>query len=359
MATVVPHPVVRLSFDGQDATGLLMPLLLECTYTDHVHGESDELNLQFEDRGGKFRSSFFSKLTNTVHVRLGYEEEPLLDCGDFQIEEVEFRGPPDVVDIRMVGTHINKKLRTKKHKAHEDKLLADIVFAVAKENGLTVKGDIEKIKIDRSTQNHERDLQYLLRLSKDYGYAFVVKGTTLIYYKMEDLENTPAKLMILRTQLEDYELKFKTIDTYTDSDVSHHRTKSKTNVNAKVSASDIRTPVGVSTPDGYPVGFLGHASDTLTVLSRSQDENIAKIKARAKLHLKNREECTGSLTMKGNTTWMAGLTFELSGMGMLGGPYFVEKATHTINRNDGYKTVLEIKRPPDPSKVAKKRTVPQ
>jgi phage protein D len=355
MATVVPHPIVIITFDGQSSSSLQMPTLLECTYTDKVHGESDELNLKYEDRNGVIRNTLFGRLNNTIHAQIGYEGQPLLDCGDFQVEEVEFSGKPDEVDIKAVGTHVSKSLRTKKHKAFEGEYLSMIVYRIAADNGLTVKGNIEKIMIDRSTQNHERDLQYLLRLSKDYGYAFVVKGTDLIYYKMEELENTPAQILLLRTQIEEYELKFKTIDTYKDANVSHHRHKSKSKVNGKIGASDIRTPTAVQTPDGYPVGFLGHANDSLTVISRSQDDELAKIKARSKLHLKNREECTGSFTIKGDTRFLAGITFELSGMGMLGGPYFIEQVDHSVKRSDGYVTKLEVKRPPDPSKVAKKK----
>lgn len=352
MAYVVPHPIVVISFDGQDSTTLKMSQVIECNYVDKVHGESDELDLKFEDREGRFRNSDFGKLNNIIHVQMGYEGKPLLDCGDFQLEEVEFTGPPDQVDIRAVGTLVEKHVRTKKHRGFEDAYLSEIVYTIANEHGLRVKGNIEKIKIDRSTQNHERDLQYLLRVSRDYGYAFIIKANDLLYYKMEDLENTPAQLWLDRKELTTYEIKFQTIDTYVGSELAHHRNKAKARVEAQIGASDIRSPVPVTTPEGKPIGFLGHANDKLRVISRTQDENLARIKARAKLHEKNRQECTGVLKLPGRVTLVAGITFELSGLGVLGGPYFIDKATHNINRRVGYTTSIDIKRPPDPSKVA-------
>lgn len=355
MATV-SHPKVTVKFNGKDATKDISPYLTELTYTDHTHGKSDELEITFEDRNHKFKNEWFVLLGMPISVTIGYAEGSTLNCGTFELEEVEFGSPPDTVRLKAVGTVISPKLRTKKHRGFEKNTLAGIVKVIAKDNGLTVKGDIENIEIDRSTQNHEKDLEYLRRLAKDYGYAFAVKGNILSFYKMENLENTPSGLSLKRTEIEEFNLTFKAIGTYTEANVVHHRAKAKKKVGAKVKAAELGTASGVKTSDGKPLADLsGGTTDTLEVISRSQSEGVAKIKARAKLHEKNREQATGDITIKGNTKMVAGLTIDLAGIGRLGGPYFIDTATHTVTRSDGYKTKLELKRPTNPAKASKKR----
>jgi phage protein D len=358
MASVnVKHPQVLIAFNGKDSTQDLAPILVEVSYTDNTHGESDEIDLEFEDRSQRFKKEWMENFGLPISVKIGYSGESFLDCGHFELESVDFSGPPDKVKIHGVATVISSKLRTKKHKGYEHTTLSAIVNRVAQENGLTLKGDIEDIQIDRSTQNHEKDLAYLRRVAHEYGYAFSVKGKTLSFYKIEDLENKPSGLMLRRDQMSEYSFNLKAIGGYSEATISHHHAKSKKRVSAKVAASDVGTSSGVTTQEGYALADItSGADDTLEVISRSQDSTTARIKARSKLHRANREQATGEVTLFGAPQYVAGITLELVGLGRLGGPYFIDSAKHTVTRGAGWVTTLNLKRPGDPSKASLKKS---
>ena len=84
--------------------------------------------------------------------------------------------------------------------------------------------------------------------------------------------------------------------------------------------------------------------DVLEVKSRVENKQQAEAKAKAALHNSNSQECTGSMSMPGNTLIIAGNNFELTGMGTLSGINHIISSKHTIDSSGGYITTCEVKR---------------
>ena len=85
-------------------------------------------------------------------------------------------------------------------------------------------------------------------------------------------------------------------------------------------------------------------ANTLEIKSRVENKQQAEAKAKAALHNANSKECTGSVTMPGNTLMVAGNNFELTGMGTLSGINHIISSKHTIDSNGAYITSCEVKR---------------
>jgi len=84
--------------------------------------------------------------------------------------------------------------------------------------------------------------------------------------------------------------------------------------------------------------------DTLHIKTKVENQAQAQEKVKSALHRANGKECTGSISMPGNTLIIAGNNFELTGMGTLSGINHIVSSTHSIGRGGGYVTSAEIKR---------------
>lgn len=75
---------------------------------------------------------------------MGYTDS-LVDCGEFEIDEMTISGPPDVITIRGIASWVTSAIRTRDVNAHENKTLREIAEAVCKKHGLTlVDGSVVK-----------------------------------------------------------------------------------------------------------------------------------------------------------------------------------------------------------------------
>lgn len=97
---------------------------------------------------------------------MGYQDEKLLSCGTFSIDEIEVSSPASVVSIRGVGASVNSALRTKTSRGFENTTLAAVAGRIARKHRLKLVGSIESIRIDRVTQYAETDVGFLRRLVK-------------------------------------------------------------------------------------------------------------------------------------------------------------------------------------------------
>lgn len=325
---------IKVIYDGVDISADISKCLVSLNYSDKTEGESDEVQINVEDTAALWRGSWYPSKGSILSVFIGYNDG-LIDCGSFEIDEIELSGPPDVVSIKGLATGVTGSLRTKKSYAHENKTLAQIADSVAKANGLTVQGTIEPIIIDRRTQNKETDLRFLKNLSNEFGYIFSIRGKQLIFIKIFDIENLKPVATISRSKLISYSLKDKTSETYSDAKVSSHNPGESENVEFTVNSVENR--------DGIPFKQI-KTKDTLLINSKTENAQQAEVKARAALHIANSRQQEGNITVQGNPYLVAGNNFELTGMGQMSGLYHIKSSSHNIDNGGGYTTTLEIKR---------------
>ena len=87
---------------------------------------------------------------------------------------------------KAIATGITKSLRQNNSVAYENKNLKQIVNEIADKHGYTLIGEISDIRIDRITQNKERDLTFLKTLAEQYGYIFKITDNQLVFYKTQN-----------------------------------------------------------------------------------------------------------------------------------------------------------------------------
>jgi phage protein D len=258
-----------------------------------------------------------------------------LPCGTFEIDEIEFTGPPDTVNIKALAAGIKGKLRTKNSQAYENQTLKQIAQTIAGKNNLSVVGEIANVQIERATQNRETDLGFLRRISHEYGYVFSVRDSKLIFTTIFKLEAGTSVITIDKTDLIQWSLKDKTSATFKKAKVSYHNPKE--NKTESYETSDNLNA------DGKPITDVTKG-DTLEIRTKAENKQQAKLKAKAALYRANNHQVSGSLDLEGYTILVAGQNFELTGMGALSGKYHIVTSKHTVERNGGYLMTLDIKR---------------
>lgn len=322
----VRKPVFFIEYEQKNITTYITPFTLSVTYTDYVHGKSDEIEIQLEDSKHLWKSSWYPAKGDVLTLKIGYEGEPLLPCGSFEIDEIELSAPPDVVSLKGLSTNIKKALRQENTKAYENKTLKQIAEEIAKKHGFELAGEIKDIKVKRITQKQERDIAFLKRLAEDYGYVFKITDNKLVFYELEKLESANTVFVIDRKDMISFRFRDKTYELYKACKVQYHDPKTKKVITHVVSA------------DGVTKG------DVLKINERVENKEQAIQKAKAHLKNKNKMQTEGTITITGTPKLVAGSNIEITGLYILNGKYHVESSKHTISRTDGYKTELEVRR---------------
>lgn len=338
----VPDPVFVLSYGQKNITSDITPYVLAVTYTDYLDGQSDELEVELEDADGRWARHWYPGKGDTLTLKIGYDGTPLLPCGAFEIDEIEFAQPPSTVTIRALSTGVKKAVRTRVGRAYENTTLAAIAQRIAKRNKLTLTGKIRDIRIDRVTQYQERDVAFLARLAREFGYAFKIVGSKLVFTELADLREGNAVTTLKATDLISIRLRDKIKDVYAQAKGKYHDPKTKKLVVYGVKGSQV-DEVGQTTVSAKKRSGSTTSADTLKISTRGSTAAV-QAKTQAALDASNLQQTGGSVDVPGNPKLVAGTTFELADCGKLSGKYLVESTRHRIGRGSGYTTELEIKR---------------
>src|SRR6266581_8795472 len=96
----IRSPQWILIYNGVDITTEIFNMVLGISYIDRLSAASGEVEIEFEDHQKRWQSSWYPALGDVLNLQLGYRDEALLDCGEFQLDELELDGPPDVMRLR-------------------------------------------------------------------------------------------------------------------------------------------------------------------------------------------------------------------------------------------------------------------
>lgn len=320
----VKKPIVEIIYEGTNITTDIKPYIISVTYTDYEQGQSDELLIKLDDKDAKWQSVWYPQKGDKIQAKMGYAGN-LLDCGLFEVDEVDYDIPPDVITIAALATNITKSLREKQTIAYENRTLVDIAKEIGQRQGFTVIGTEGFVKIGRVTQKLQHDLTFLTKLAHQYGYVFKIANNKLVFYKIESLESVNSILILNKEELTSANLKDKTSETYSACRVSYYNNKDK-----KLHTAFVK-------------GDKGLKNDTLKITERCENKEQAVLKAQAALKNKNCKAVEGTITFPGKINAIAGVNVELKKINRFSGKYHITQSTHTVSR-ENYSTSAEVRK---------------
>ncbi|HUO06580.1 MAG TPA: contractile injection system protein, VgrG/Pvc8 family [Candidatus Binataceae bacterium] len=332
MASALAYPVRTpqwiLSYQGVNITADISTMVLSVTYTDRLGGEAGEIELEIEDHAKRWQGPWYPALGDVVSLAIGYRGEAMLPCGDFQVDDLELSGPPDVFRLRCLSAYITPAMRTPNTVPFENYTVMGIAQAIAAKYQLGVVGapGLDDIEYARITQKQETDLAFLRRLANEHNYEFTVAGTQLVFYARGDLESAAPVATIVRSDVEQFSFRNRTRTIYQGAQVSYQNPDNKSVITRNAAAT---TPVA--------------PTDTLKIVSRCENGQQAAIKAQAALHFHNMVATEAWVSGPGMTALAAGNTIALSGWGVMDSTYLIETARHRLSRSRGYTTEVEVR----------------
>jgi phage protein D len=333
MAGSIAYPVRTpqwiLTYQGINVSADISDMVLDITYGDRVGGSASEIEIVLEDHERLWQGPWRPAQGDSINLLMGYRGELLLPCGDFEVDQTELEGPPDVFKIRGLSAYITPAMRTRRSVAYEGMTPAQVAGLVAGLYSLTLvtaQSDAEAV-YSRITQRNETDLEFLRRLADEHDYEFSVRGAQLVFYPRSSLERLAPVMTIGRTDLTAFSFVSKTHRTYKSAQVSHQRPSTKQLLFGSSSAE-----LGVA------------MSDTLKLHVRCENSTQAALRASAALHRANMFAATARLRLEGSTNLSAGNPVTLIGFGGNDGTYLVETARHRLTRDSGYTTEIEARR---------------
>ena len=327
----VRSPNWVLTYVGVNITADVSQMVLAIRYVDRLEGASGELEVDLEDSEKLWQGPWYPALGDVVSLQIGYGDEALLDCGEFQIDELELDGPPDVMRIRCLAAYITPAMRTANTVAYEGMGVMEIAAQIAAKYGLALVAATSEsssdVVFERVTQRRQTDLEFLKRLAREHNFDFTIRAGQLIFYDRPALESVPAVQTIVRADTVRFSFRNRSRRIYDGAQFSYFDPDIKELISQSVSANS-PSPTG----------------DTLKIVARCENAQQAMVKAEALLHLHNMVFVDTYLESPGCTVLVAGNNVNLSGWGALDGTYLIETAQHRLARVAGYSTSIAARR---------------
>ncbi|HUY28619.1 MAG TPA: hypothetical protein VMV27_14510 [Candidatus Binataceae bacterium] len=316
-------------YAGANITGDIAPMVRAIDYIDRLGGASGELCIEVEDHAQRWQGPWYPALGDDLTASIGYRNGQLLECGAFQVDDLELEGPPDVFRLRCLAAYITPAMRTRSSVAYEGQTLVEIAGTIAAKYAMTLVSapGVAEVAFARVTQRDETDLEFLARLATEFNYDFTVRSGQLVFYSRTALETAPAAATIVRTAVERFDFRNRTRRVYSAASAAYFDPSAKHLIAQSTSAVP-----------AMPTG------DTLKIIARCEDATQAGLRAAAGLHRYNRFFIRARVLGPGNPALAAGCNVWLSGWGVLDGLYLIETARHRVSRARGYTTELEARR---------------
>ncbi|MGG4503827.1 phage late control D family protein [Paenibacillus polymyxa] len=379
---------VVVNYNGKDITKELSDYLLDFTYTDAEPGTLDDLQINLEDKARKWSGPWSPSAGDRIAAyikTIGWDrpgEIKRLNCGTFEVDSIDFAGPPDTVSIKAVSLPVTTNVRQeKKTKAWESVTLKSIAAEIAKRAGFTLMYEAHNNpKYDRQDQTDVSDLSFLNDLCKQEGIALKVTGKKLVLFDEYVYEQKAPALTIERgvSDIISYGFSFSTQDVaYAGCEVSYQpSTKKKSSKKKDDKQDEAKDDKDKTKAAAITDGSTSKDADKDTKSNKKKkdkaeqpkpikviyrppgapkDGPILKVSqsvgsqaeainaARKSLREKNKEAGKATLSLMGNVGLAAGMTITVKGFGRFDGKYIIISATHAVG-SSGYTTNLEIRK---------------
>lgn len=344
--------------DEKDVTTDISQDLLSFSYTDNENNEADEISLTLKDEKGKWASAW--KVDGGERIKATIYEgtttggpQRRLYCGVFFADMWNFSGAPRVAEIRAISVPLNKPIRRKlKTRAWEKITLKDIAAKIAGEANLKLIYDAdEPISYDRQDQDRQSDLTFLSNLCEEAGLSIKVTDEQLVIFDQSIYEKKESvKTLILGTDnIKSWSFESQKGETYKSCTVSYRDPKKKKKSSAasyniygeKVTKKSSNPAVMSYT---YVDPMAEDSDQEYALKRRATSLEDAKRLAKAKLRKLNSRKVTGSLSIVGDTSMVAGVVITLQGFATtIDGKFLIEQAEHSVG-TDGYVTNLQLRK---------------
>lgn len=258
-------------------------------------------------------------------------KDDTLECGTFELDNVDVSGPPATVTIRATSlpykTQIRQTLQTKAWEAYN---LSGIVQEMAEKNGMSfLYLSANDPFYERVEQYQTSDIKFLETLCHYAGISLKATNQMIVLFDQATYEAKDSVLTIKKDSgvYLKYKLEVNTADVQYQS--------------CRVQYTDPATGQCI-TGMAYVEDYKEDARDNqqLEITAKASSIGEANVLAQKHLRLHNKYARTVEFTLPGDPRLVAGVTFALEGWGAWDVKYIISQAVHTVGPS-GYTTKIE------------------
>lgn len=325
---------LSLSYNNVDITTDLSDYLVSFSYEDNSDNKADDLQIVLEDKKGLWRGSWYPNKGARLVASIITQDwrfagtAQTLPLGSFEIDEISYTGPPDVVTLKAVSIPVHSSLVDEdKIRAWEETALSVIAGDIANEAQLELMFDSDyDPEYDRIEQSEEPDLPFLQRLCDQAGLSLKVSSDKIIVFDSTKYEEAPSVAVIAKGESDiiSYEFTSATRNIYSAARIEYQPSLQEGPIEY--------TYTPPNAPETGKTLFINERASSL-----AEAEKIAKLRLRKK----NANENKANITLVGNQLLVAGVNVTLLGFGNFDGKYFIETAVHS---GPNYETKLDIRK---------------
>ncbi len=264
----------------------------------------------------------------------GDGKDKVLDCGQFELDDVSAAGPPATITIKATSLPYTSQVRqTEKSRVWENIKLSGIVHQVAAENGMTYLFESAYDPLyERVEQFKTSDIAFLSDLCHDAGASLKSTNNIIVVFDQATYEEKPPARTIKKG--DGSYIKYKMGVGSTDTKYSSCRVKYTDPGSGKVIE-------GIAYAEDYKANAKNNQQLEITAKVGSVAE--AQTLAAKLLRLHNKYSKTATFTLPGDPDLLAGVTVILEGWGLWNGKYIIMQARHTVG-SGGYETQIQLRR---------------
>lgn len=323
---------LNLYYIGVNISDDLAPHLKGWSYTDNMSGQADDLQINLEDRLGLWTSDWFPDKGSVLMATISTKDDNRTESfgvGVFEIDELE-AGDPSTVTIKALAIPEGSgSLRSQeKNKAWENISLNGVASDVASSNKMGIFFDSAYDPFfDRIEQVEQTDLVFLKQLCDDAGLSLKVGEGKIIIFDDVKYEQQEPITIIERSKFPriSYQAKTTLNGVYSACTVEY------------TDASKKETLKYTFAPSGAPA-----TGKVLRINQRVNSIEQAELLAKRSLRRENAKETDFSLTLPGDTRFLAALTVIIKGWGVFDGKYIITQAVHS--QQGKYEVKLQLRK---------------
>ena len=330
---------INITYKGVNISTDIATDLLSFSYTDNESGTPDDIDIVLKNEHGRWNDDWMPTLGDKIIASIIQEGRGAgkpLACGTFTLDQFDVSGGESgsIVSMKGVSVPSEKSIRrTTKSRGWEKVKLSEIAADIASTGGLrlTYATEIDPL-YDRRDQTNVSDLQFLKKICDEGALNLKVTDSQIVIFDPQEMDKKdPIKTIVIGSNdVKNWSFSTQNHDTYSESTVEYS--------DPKTGKKESYTEKSEKIKDGKP----------LKTVTRASTPAEAQRKAKAKLYEANKKEITGSMTLMGDFSLIAGETVSIIGAGKFDGKYKINKATHSLS--SGYVTSIDINHTNNPVK---------
>ena len=309
---------LKIIYENRDVTKALENYLISLTYTDSTE-KADTLSLELYNENKEF--SLTSYPTPDAEISAFIDGYP---CGKFRIDSV--RRTLYTFSIEATAIKRTSEIhKTKRNRNFQNTTLPKVVTQIAKENGLVPIVKVEDIAIENLQQNQQTDAALLKNLADRWNCYLKIQPDKLFFVERDEFENQEPIATITENQLIEIELEDQVYSVFRSCTVYYHDPLKNRDLSYTYVLKNV------------PVGEEIKLHEKVETLEQAKKRAIAELKKR------NRWRTSGTITVEGNMSLVAGAVVRLELKDLFTGNYLIEESSHRVDAS-GYQTTLTVRR---------------